>query len=44
VVEGSDVVDEISKVKTARGDRPMQDVVIESVEITGGDGTGESAG
>jgi peptidyl-prolyl cis-trans isomerase A (cyclophilin A) len=44
VVEGSDVVDEISKVKTARGDRPMQDVVIESVEITGDDGTGESAG
>ncbi len=44
VVEGSDVVDEISKVRTSRGDRPEQDVVLESVQVTRGDGTGESAG
>jgi peptidyl-prolyl cis-trans isomerase A (cyclophilin A) len=33
VVEGSDVVDKISNVQTSRGDRPVQDVVLESVEI-----------
>ena len=33
VISGSDVVDEISKVKTGRNDRPVQDVVLESVEI-----------
>jgi peptidyl-prolyl cis-trans isomerase A (cyclophilin A) len=47
VIEGSDVVDEISKVRTGRGDRPVQDVVLESVEIerpTGADGTGDFAG
>jgi peptidyl-prolyl cis-trans isomerase A (cyclophilin A) len=33
VVEGSNVVDEISRVQTGRGDRPVQDVVLESVEI-----------
>jgi peptidyl-prolyl cis-trans isomerase A (cyclophilin A) len=47
VIAGSDVVDEISKVRTGRGDRPVQDVVLESVEIerpAGADGTGDSAG
>jgi peptidyl-prolyl cis-trans isomerase A (cyclophilin A) len=34
VIEGADVVDEISRVKTDRADRPVEDVVIESVEIT----------
>jgi peptidyl-prolyl cis-trans isomerase A (cyclophilin A) len=28
-----DVVDRIAKVPTARGDRPVEDVVIESVEV-----------
>jgi peptidyl-prolyl cis-trans isomerase A (cyclophilin A) len=47
VIGGSEVVDEISKVQTGRGDRPVQDVVLESVEIerpAGPDGAGESAG
>jgi peptidyl-prolyl cis-trans isomerase A (cyclophilin A) len=47
VIAGSDVVDEISKVRTGRGDRPVQDVVLESVEIerpAGADGAGDSAG
>jgi peptidyl-prolyl cis-trans isomerase A (cyclophilin A) len=47
VIAGSDVVDEISKVSTGRGDRPVQDVVLESVEIerpAGADGAGDSAG
>ena len=51
VVEGSDVVDAIAKAPTSRGDRPQQDVVLESVEISEDDGTagtatgsGESAG
>jgi peptidyl-prolyl cis-trans isomerase A (cyclophilin A) len=30
-----DVVDEIASVKTARGDRPVEPVVIDSVEISG---------
>jgi peptidyl-prolyl cis-trans isomerase A (cyclophilin A) len=34
VIQGSDVVDEISRVRTSRGDRPVSDVVLESVEIT----------
>jgi peptidyl-prolyl cis-trans isomerase A (cyclophilin A) len=34
VIEGSDVVDEISRVRTSRGDRPAEDVVLESVQIT----------
>jgi peptidyl-prolyl cis-trans isomerase A (cyclophilin A) len=38
VVEGSGVVDEISQVQTSRGDRPVQDVVLESVEIRRPDG------
>jgi peptidyl-prolyl cis-trans isomerase A (cyclophilin A) len=33
VIEGGNVVDAISRVKTARGDRPVSDVVLESVEI-----------
>jgi peptidyl-prolyl cis-trans isomerase A (cyclophilin A) len=33
VIEGSDVVEEISRVQTSAGDRPVQDVVLESVEI-----------
>ena len=44
VVEGSEVADEISKVRTGRSDRPVSDVVLESVQITRGDGSGESAG
>jgi len=38
VVSGSDVVDAISHVKTRGGDRPVEDVVMESVEITETDG------
>jgi peptidyl-prolyl cis-trans isomerase A (cyclophilin A) len=34
VISGSDVVDAISKVATGRNDRPVDDVVIESVEIS----------
>jgi peptidyl-prolyl cis-trans isomerase A (cyclophilin A) len=34
VIEGSDVVDQISRVRTSRGDRPVEDVVLESVQIT----------
>jgi len=37
VIEGSGVVDEISRVQTSRGDRPVSDVVLESVEIDRGD-------
>ena len=37
VVQGSDIVDKISKVQTDPRDRPANDVVIESVEITGTD-------
>ena len=37
VTEGMDVVHQIGKVKTGRGDRPKQDVRIESVRIEGGD-------
>jgi len=44
VIEGSDVVDQISKAATGRNDRPVDDVVIESVEIDHGDGAGNSAG
>jgi peptidyl-prolyl cis-trans isomerase A (cyclophilin A) len=38
VVSGSDVVEAISRVKTSRGDRPVNDVVLESVQIDHGDG------
>jgi peptidyl-prolyl cis-trans isomerase A (cyclophilin A) len=34
VIEGSNVVDQISRVRTSRGDRPVEDVVLESVQIT----------
>jgi cyclophilin family peptidyl-prolyl cis-trans isomerase len=34
VVKGLDVVDAMQKVQTARGDRPVEDVVINSVTIT----------
>jgi peptidyl-prolyl cis-trans isomerase A (cyclophilin A) len=34
VLEGSDIVDKISNVRTSSSDRPADDVVIESVEIT----------
>ncbi len=33
VFEGMEVVDAIANVKTARGDKPVEDVVIESIEI-----------
>ena len=33
VVEGMDVVDRIANVKTSRNDKPLEDVVIESVEV-----------
>ena len=33
VTEGLDIVDKIASVETAEGDRPVKDVVIESVEI-----------
>jgi peptidyl-prolyl cis-trans isomerase A (cyclophilin A) len=34
VIEGADVVDAIAKTETDRGDRPVKDVVVESVTIT----------
>jgi peptidyl-prolyl cis-trans isomerase A (cyclophilin A) len=34
VLSGTDVVDAISQEPTSRGDRPVQDVVLESVEIS----------
>jgi cyclophilin family peptidyl-prolyl cis-trans isomerase len=33
VIEGGSIIDDISRVQTSRGDRPAQDVVLESVEI-----------
>ncbi len=33
VYEGMDIVDAIANVKTARGDKPVEDVVINSIEI-----------
>lgn len=33
VIGGSEVVDQISRVRTGRNDRPVQDVVLESVQI-----------
>src|SRR5215475_2946044 len=33
VIQGSEVVEEISRVQTSRGDRPVSDVVLESVDI-----------
>ena len=37
VTSGREVVDAISQVQTSRGDRPVDDVVLESVEIDRGD-------
>jgi peptidyl-prolyl cis-trans isomerase A (cyclophilin A) len=42
VIEGADVIDAISNASTGRNDRPVKDVVIESVVIEGD--TPESAG
>jgi peptidyl-prolyl cis-trans isomerase A (cyclophilin A) len=42
VIEGSDIVDRISRAETDGRDRPGKDVVLESVELDGGDGTGQS--
>jgi peptidyl-prolyl cis-trans isomerase A (cyclophilin A) len=36
VIEGADVVDRIARVKTASADRPVEDVVIESVTVERG--------
>ena len=44
VVSGSEVVDAISHVKTRGADRPVEDVVLESVEISGPADAPESAG
>jgi peptidyl-prolyl cis-trans isomerase A (cyclophilin A) len=44
VIEGQDVVDEISHTATDRRDRPVKDVVLESVVIEGADGMPEGAG
>jgi peptidyl-prolyl cis-trans isomerase A (cyclophilin A) len=37
VIQGQEVVDAISRSETDRRDRPAKDVVLESVEISGGD-------
>jgi peptidyl-prolyl cis-trans isomerase A (cyclophilin A) len=44
VIEGSEVIDAISHAPTGRNDRPVQDVVLESVEIGRDDSAGEAAG
>ncbi|MGN6175581.1 MAG: peptidylprolyl isomerase [Streptosporangiaceae bacterium] len=44
VIEGQDVVDQISHTATDSRDRPVKDVVLESVQIEGADGTPEAAG
>ena len=44
VIEGADVVDRISHVKTRAGDRPVTDVVLESVTVTRSDDTPGSQG
>jgi peptidyl-prolyl cis-trans isomerase A (cyclophilin A) len=44
VIDGSVIVDQISQVRTGRNDRPVQDVVLESVSIERHSGdTGENA-
>jgi peptidyl-prolyl cis-trans isomerase A (cyclophilin A) len=40
VVQGADVVDAISHVKRGSADRPVDDVVLESVEISDGESAG----
>jgi peptidyl-prolyl cis-trans isomerase A (cyclophilin A) len=44
VIEGQDVVDQISHTATDSRDRPVKDIVLESVEIDGADGKPEAAG
>ena len=44
VIEGQDVVDAISRADTDNRDRPVKDVVLESVEISGTDGAPGTAG
>jgi len=44
VVDGSEVVERISQVQTGRNDRPVRDVVLESVSIERPGGTGDDAG
>ena len=44
VIQGQDVVDKISQTATDRRDRPVKDVVLESVVIEETDGTPEAAG
>jgi len=44
VIEGSAVVDLISRVKTGGQDRPVQDVALESVTVQQADGTGPATG
>ncbi len=44
VIEGTDVVDRIGSVATDGRDRPAEDVVLESIEITGTGGAAGSAG
>jgi peptidyl-prolyl cis-trans isomerase A (cyclophilin A) len=44
VLDGSDVVERISQVQTGRNDRPVQDVVLESVSIEPASGAGDTAG
>jgi Peptidyl-prolyl cis-trans isomerase (rotamase) - cyclophilin family len=33
VIEGLEIIDQIANVKTSHGDRPLKDVVIESIEV-----------
>jgi len=40
VISGSEIVDAISNVRTGNNDRPVSDVVLESVEINRGDAAG----
>jgi peptidyl-prolyl cis-trans isomerase A (cyclophilin A) len=42
VIEGSEIIDAISHVPTGRNDRPVADVVLESVEIGRDDGAREA--
>ena len=44
VIQGQDIVDAISRAETRPGDRPVKDVVLESVEIAGADGAPGVAG
>ncbi len=44
VIEGSEIVDAISRVRTAAGDRPATQVVLESVQVERDGGATEAAG